>query len=178
MGYVRTAGMSTAARRRRRRAALVLSALVVLLIAVALYAVAYYQGWLGNPDEQADTDQVTATAEAPSVAPSDVTVNVYNASGAKGIAGRTSKALNSHGFKIDEVADAPAGTQTPEVAEIRYGADNQEAAELLASYISGAVLVEDTRQIKEIDLYIGTDFVEVESSPGDSTEATSSPTGG
>nr|WP_281496662.1 LytR C-terminal domain-containing protein [Ornithinimicrobium sp. F0845] len=163
--------MSTAARRRRRRAALVLTALVALLIAVAGYAVAYYQGWLPGT-EGGDIDQVTATSTAPSLAPSDVTVNVYNASGVTGIAGRTSQALSTHGFQIDAVADAPAGTQTPEVAEIRFGAANQEAAELLATYISGAVLVEDTREINEIDLYIGTDFVELEPAPGDSPSAT------
>jgi len=163
--------MSTAARRRRRRAALVLTALVALLIAVAVYALAYYQGWLPGTEGE-DTDQVTATAPAPTLAPSEVTVNVYNASGAKGIAGRTSEALRSFGFDIDAVADAPAGTQTPEVAEIRFGAENQEAAELLATFISGAVLVEDARQIDEIDLYIGTDFVELEPAPDDSATAT------
>lgn len=172
MGYVRTAGMSTAARRRRRRAALVLSALVLLLIAVAGYAVAYYQGWLPQDEAGGDTDQVTATAEVPSLAPADVTVNVYNASGASGIARQTAEALGSHGFDIDAVANAPAGTQTPEVAEIRYGPQSLAKAELLASHVSGAVLVEDTREIDEIDLYIGTDFVEVEPAAGDSATAT------
>lgn len=171
MGYVRTAGMSTAARRRRRRAALVLTGLVALLIAIAAYALAYYQGWLPGTEE-GDTEQVTATATAPTLAPSEVTVNVYNASGARGIAGRTSEALSSFGFDIDAVADAPPGTQTPQVAEIRFGAQNREAAELLATFVSGAELVEDTREINEVDLYIGTDFVELEPAPGDSPSAT------
>src|SRR5699024_1255709 len=111
VGYVRTAGMSTAARRRRRRAALVLTGLVALLAAVGLYAFAYYQGWLpGTDDGTADTDQVTATATAPALQPAEVTVNVYNASGAVGIAGRTSEALASRGYDIDAVENAPPGT--------------------------------------------------------------------
>lgn len=164
MGYVRTAGMSTAARRRRRRAALVLIALVALLVAIAAYALAYFRGWVPGT-EGGDTDQVTATSSTPTLATSEVTVNVYNASGVTGIAGRTSEALASLGFDIDAIADAPVGTETPQVAEIRHGAANQEEAQLLATYITGAELVQDTREINEVDLYIGTDFVELEPAP-------------
>ncbi|WP_162802287.1 LytR C-terminal domain-containing protein [Ornithinimicrobium murale] len=168
MGYVRTAGMSTAARRRRRRAALVLTALVTLLAAIGLYALAYFQGWLpGGDGGSSDQDQVTATATAPALQPEDVTVNVYNASGAVGIAGRTSEALASHGYSIDAVDNAPQGTETPQVAEIHHGPEGEEAAQLLGTLIPDAVLVADTREIAEIDLYIGTDFVELESAPAD-----------
>lgn len=162
MSYVRTAGMSTAARRRRRRTALVLTALVAILVAVGLYALAYYQGWLGEGEGTADTDQVTATATVPTLAPADVTVNVYNASGASGIAGRTAEALQSHGFTIDAVDNAPAGTETPAVAAIYHGPSGEEAAKLLQEAVPDAELVADTRESDEIDLYIGTDFVEVE----------------
>lgn len=174
MGYVRTAGMSTAARRRRRRAALVLSALVLILVGIGGYAVAYYQGWLGDGDGTgSDADQVTATAEVPSVVPEDVTVNVYNASGASGAARSTAEALASHGFDIDAIDNAPSGTETPAVAEIRHGVEGLEDAELLASHVDGAVLVEDAREIDEVDLYIGTDFVPVEPAEGEADEATS-----
>lgn len=163
MGYVRTAGMSTAARRRRRRAALVLTALVTVLAAVGLYALAYFQGWLpGDDGSTSDSDQVTATSAAPALQPEEVTVNVYNASGAVGIAGRTSEALASHGFEIDAVDNAPQGTETPQVAEIQHGPDGAEAAKLLSTLVPDAVLVEDTREGAEVDLFIGTDFVEVE----------------
>lgn len=163
MGYVRTAGMSTAARRRRRRAALVLTALVTVLAAVGLYALAYFQGWLpDNEGGTSDNDQVTATTAAPALQPEEVTVNVYNASGAVGIAGRTSDALASHGFAIDAVDNAPQGTETPQVAEIRHGPEGEDAAKLLSTLVPDAVLVADTREDAEVDLYIGTDFVEVE----------------
>lgn len=173
MGYVRTAGMSTAARRRRRRAALVLTALVALLAAVGLYALAYYQGWLPGEDaDGTDTDQVTATATAPALAPADVTVNVYNASGAVGIAGRTGEALASYGYSIDAVDNAPQGTETPAVAEIRHGPEGLAAAELLGTLIPDAELVADDRESEEIDLYIGTDFVEIEPAPEGDDSAT------
>lgn len=174
MGYVRTAGMSTAARRRRRRAALVLTALVTLLAAIGLYALAYFQGWLPNDDDgTSDGEQVTATATAPALQPEDVTVNVYNASGAVGIAGRTSEALASHGYQVDAVDNAPQGTETPQVAEIHYGPEGEEAAKLLGTLIPDAVLVADTREDAEVDLFIGTDFAEIEPAPADdSTTAT------
>ncbi|USQ75975.1 LytR C-terminal domain-containing protein [Ornithinimicrobium cryptoxanthini] len=171
MGYVRTAGMSTAARRRRRRTALVLTALIGIVAAVGLYATAYYMGWLGDSDTTT-ADETAITTAAPTLAPEEVTVNVYNASGAPGIAGRTSQALSSHGFKIDAVDDAPPGTEVPAVAEIRHGAANLEAAQLLQTLVPDATLVADTRQIDVLDLYIGTDFVEVTSADNDSATAT------
>ncbi|WP_154402084.1 LytR C-terminal domain-containing protein [Ornithinimicrobium cavernae] len=155
--------MSTAARRRRRRAALVLTALVALLAAVGLYAFAYYQGWLpGDGASGSDTDQVTATATAPALQPSDVTVNVYNASGAVGVAGRTSEALASRGYSIDAVDNAPAGTEAPQVAEIRHGPAGAEGARLLSSLFPEAVVVADEREDDEVDLYIGAEFEEIE----------------
>lgn len=171
MGYVRTAGMSTAARRRRRRTALVLTALIGIVAAVGLYATAYYMGWLGE-GETGTADQSSITTSAPTLAPEEVTVNVYNASGAPGIAGRTAQALSSRGFQIDAVDDAPPGTEVPPVAEIRHGADNLEAAQLLQTLLPDATLVADTRQIDVVDLYIGTDFVEVTSADTDSATAT------
>ena len=171
MGYVRTAGMSTAARRRRRRTALVLTALIGVVAAVGLYATAYYMGWLGD-DDLKTADGTNITTSAPTLAPEEVTVNVYNASGEPGIAGRTAQALSSRGFQIDAVDDAPPGTEVPAVAEIRHGTANLEAAQLLQTLVPDAALVADTRQIDVVDLYIGTDFVEVTSADTDSATAT------
>lgn len=171
MGYVRTAGMSTAARRRRRRTALVLTALIGVVAAVGLYATAYYMGWLGEGNATT-ADETNITTSAPTLAPEEVTVNVYNASGAPGIAGRTAQALSARGFVIEAVDDAPPGTEVPPVAEIRHGADNLEAAQLLQTLMPDATLVADTRQIDVVDLYIGTDFVEVTATDNDSATAT------
>lgn len=171
MGYVRTAGMSTAARRRRRRTALVLTALIGIVAAVGLYAAAYYMGWLGDEDAKTN-DQTSITTSGPTLAPEDVTVNVYNASGAPGIAGSTAQALSTRGFVIDAVDNAPAGTEVPAIAEIRHGANNLEAAQLLQTLVPDAILVADAREIDVIDLYIGTDFVEVTPAAGDSATAT------
>lgn len=171
MGYVRTAGMSTAARRRRRRTALVLTALIGIVAAVGFYAAAYYMGWIGESDTGA-ADQSSITTSAPTLAPADVTVNVYNASGAPGIAGRTAQALSSRGFIIDAVDDAPPGTEVPEFAEIRHGDTTLEDAQLLQTLVPDATLVADTRQIDEVDLYLGTDFVEVTSADNDAASAT------
>ena len=115
MAYVRTGGMSTAARRRRRRTALVLTGLTLMLAVVLVYAVAYYQGWLGGEDSAADADQVTATA--PPLRPGDVRVNVYNANGEPGLAGRTSEELESRGFVVDAVDNVTARLDLAEVCQ-------------------------------------------------------------
>lgn len=168
MGYVRTAGMSTAARRRRRRAALVLTALVTLIAAVGLYALAYFQGWLpGDGEGTGDGEQVTATATAPALQPAEVTVNVYNAAGTPGLAGNTSEALAAHGFDIDAVDNAPAGTEAPEVAAIHHGPEGEAGARLLATVVPGAQLVPDDREDAEVDLYLGGGFTEIAPAPAD-----------
>ena len=79
MGYVREAGMSTAARRKRRRTALVISSLLMIVVVGFLIAVATMQGWLNFGDEDGTTDDVAITSSAPApLAPSDITINVYN----------------------------------------------------------------------------------------------------
>lgn len=165
MGYVRTAGMSTASRRKRRRAAIILTALLTLLLAVGIYAFAYYMDLLPRTapsDEGTDTDQVTATAEAPQITPAEVTVNVYNASGVSGIAGRTSTALGSYGYVVDTVADAPDDFESPEVAQIMHGAEGAEGAALLATLVPGAEVIDDDREGDGVDLFLGEGFEEIE----------------
>jgi len=162
--------MSTAARRKRRRTALVLTALTLMLVLVFVYAVAYYQGWLGGSDTAADTDQVTATA--PPLQPSDVRVNVYNAKGEPGLAGRTSEELGSRGFVIDAVDNDPQDASIEHSADIRHGPDGLEAAELMQQSVPGSELVADERESAEIDLVLGDGFEQL--APAE-TEQTSEP---
>lgn len=166
MGYVRTAGMSTAGRRKRRRAGIVLTVLLTLLLVVGIYAFAYYMDLLPRSapsDEANDTDQVTATADAtPTITPAEVTVNVYNASGVSGIAGRTSEALDSYGYQVDSIGDAPDDFETPEVAQIIHGAEGKEGAELLAELVPGAEVIDDDREGEAVDLFVGEGFEEIE----------------
>jgi len=169
VGYVRTAGMSTAARRRRRRTALVLTGLVALLLVVFLYAVAYYRGWIPGADEDTGDAAATTTA-APQLQPADVIVNVYNATERAGLAGRTADALRALGYTVDAVDNDREGRE-PQTAAIYFGPEGQAGARLLQTAVPQAELVPDTRTTAEIDLVLGVDFEELEA------EATATGTG-
>ncbi|GAA1147313.1 LytR C-terminal domain-containing protein [Ornithinicoccus hortensis] len=178
MGYVRTAGMSTAARRRRRRTALVLTGLLVLLIAVFAYAGAYYKGWLGSDEESAggDGEQVTATATAEPLQPEDVQVNVYNATDRAGLATRTAAALDARGYDVQTSDNDPEKSTVEGAAHIRFGPEGAEAAAVLHDLVPDAELLEDERESAEIDLVLGPDFEEFPEIEDEESEPTS--TGG
>ncbi len=159
MGYVRTAGMSTAARRARRRAALVIVAVLLALLLVFGIALAYVQGWVGLPGGGGgSTDEATTTTSAPvtSVTASEVSVNVYNAGGIAGAAGRAGDALRARGFGVGTVANDPEGADVPGVAVVRHGPTGvEEATLLLESLPEGVELLADTRSSSGVDLVLG-----------------------
>ncbi len=157
MGYVRTAGMSTAARRARRRAALVITGLLLGLLVVFALSMAFVQGWIGTPgggDQAADT--ATVSAPPPSVTPAEVSVNVYNAGGIPGAAGRAGEALRARTFSVATVANDPLGADVPGYAVIRHGPEGLEEAELLQEALPQDVeLVDDGREAATVDLVLG-----------------------
>lgn len=162
MGYVRTAGMSTAGRRRRRRTALVLTGLLILLIAVFAYAAAYFQGWLPTDDgATGDREQVTATATATALKPEEVKVNVYNATDRSGLAGRTGEALEARGYDVQDIADDPEQSTVEGAAHIRFGPAGADAADAMHELVPAAELLQDDRESAEIDLVLGPDFEEL-----------------
>ncbi|MGB3257473.1 MAG: LytR C-terminal domain-containing protein [Ornithinimicrobium sp.] len=174
MGYVRTGGMSTAARRRRRTTALVLTGLTALLLIVLAYAIAYYQGWVGGADE-GSTDSGEVTTSAPAIQPSEVTVNVYNAKGEPGLAGRIAGELEERTFDVASIDNDPEQASIEESANIRHGPDGLEAAELLQESVPGSTLVPDERESATIDLVLGDGFEELGDPPADGAETTSEP---
>lgn len=175
MGYVRTAGMSTAARRRRQRTALVLTTLVLLLLVVFGYATAYYQGWIGSDEDSTDTSQVTQTV--PPLQPGDVSVNVYNATGRAGLAGRTAQALEARGFGVESIADDPENATIEEVGTVRFGPDGDRSALLLRESVPGLRFVPDAREGATVDLVLGDGFEELPEVPADDTATTAEPEG-
>lgn len=173
MGYVRTAGMSTAARRARRRAFLVMTGLVLLLAAAFLVALAFMQGWFGlgqggDGDDAALTSPAAVT-EAPSVSPEEVTVTVFNATDREGLAGRTADALRSRGFQIEGVDNAEPVDGS---GVVRHGADGGEQAELLAETVGQGVTTQlDDRGGTAVDLVLGPDWEDLPAA-GDEAEQT------
>lgn len=167
MGYVRTAGMSTAARRARRRAALVIVALLLGLLAVFGVSMAYMQGWISMPGGGSEDAGPTATAPPPSVTPAEVSVNVYNAGGIAGAAGRAGDALSARGFAVATVANDPEGAEVPGVGVIRHGPEGLEEATLLLGVLpEGVELVADTRTAASIDLVLGAQWADLPTADG------------
>lgn len=157
MGYVRTAGMSTAARRARRRAALVIAGLLVGLLAVFVLALASVQGWISMPgSETADTETASVTVDPPALEAGDVLVNVFNATDTAGMASRAGQALEARGFMVEGVGNDPDGADVPGVAVIRHGPAGAEAARVLqAALPEGVELVEVTSESETVDLVLG-----------------------
>ena len=74
------------------------------------------------------------TTSAPAPAPSTVTVDVYNGSGANGLAGNVSQALVALGYKAGTVANASAQSQTLQSGtQVFYGAGTSANAAKIAA---------------------------------------------
>ncbi|GAA1166485.1 hypothetical protein GCM10009584_04320 [Ornithinimicrobium humiphilum] len=173
MGYVRTAGMSTAARRARRRAALVIVAVLLGLLLVFGFALAYMQGWVTLPGGDRGGDEATATSAPPvaTVTPAEVSVNVFNAGGIPGAAGRAGEALRARGFAVATVANDPEGADVPGIAILRHGPTGIEEAQLLqASLPEGVELVADTRSSSSVDLVLGEQWEDLPAPDAAATE--------
>lgn len=156
MGYVRTAGMSTAARRARRRAAMVITGLLLGLLVVFGLSMAFVQGWISTPGGGDVTPTATVSAPPPTMTAAEVSVNVYNAGGIPGAAGRAGEALRARGFSVATVANDPESADLPGVGVIRHGPDGVEEATLLKAQLPEDVeLVDDGRQAATVDLVLG-----------------------
>ena len=102
------------------------------------------------------TDGTGGTTPA-AVRPVDVRVQVRNASGVQGAAGNTSQKLTQLGFVQGTTANDPRGMV--DHSEIRYASADAAKAQLLASYVPGAQLVEDsTLPGTDVVLVLGKNF--------------------
>ena len=78
----------------------------------------------------------TAKKAAPSPAASTVTVNVYNGSGAPGLAGNVSQAISALGYKAGTVADATDQSQAvASGTQVFYGAGTSANAAIIAAKV-------------------------------------------
>ena len=102
------------------------------------------------------TTMITPADSLP--APSKVRVNVYNATGTAGLAGKTAKELGSRDFKVVKVANDPRDRKIAGVAQIRYGTKGVPSAQVLLFQAPGAELVNDGRKGRSVDLAMGEAF--------------------
>ncbi len=138
-----------------------------------LLALVFGAGWYGLSalrDEPATQDEDTTTtttdpgacpegqgSPAPAVAPSDVQINVYNATQRNGLASGAARTMREQGFVIVDVANDPLRKALPGVAEVR-ARDDSLIAYLVLAYVPGATFVSDTRTDESVDLVLGDQF--------------------
>ena len=96
---------------------------------------------------------------APPPHPSQVTVNVYNATFRSGLAGQVGAQLATRGFREGKTGNDPQRSFLPDdTAVIRYGEDGAAAAAVLAQHVPKAVLTKVDRTDKTVDIVLGNDY--------------------
>ena len=166
----------TPAQKRARRQAVTLLVVAGLLLVSFLFAAAYYGGWFSTPKTtpQAGPCPTTTATASRKVAPSQVHVNVYNASKRNGLAKKVSGELRLQGFLTGKVANDPLRANVTTPAQVRYGAKGKAGAQLVASEVPGSKLVPDKRKDATVDLVLGATYSKLTGSTA--TSAGSTPT--
>lgn len=162
----------TPTRRRRRRPIWVPVVIVLAAVAVLFAAGFGIATWLQRDSGVvADTEFAIEDAEVPGpcettlVTPAEtlpskdeVVLNVYNSTKRSGLASRVARELRAEGFRINKVSNDPRKGRIPEVAEIRFGPNARQAAELVEYYLAGAKMVELKRNGPRVDVSLGRGF--------------------
>ncbi|MGY2004899.1 LCP family protein [Blastococcus sp. SYSU DS1024] len=102
--------------------------------------------------------EAPATSEAPAtVAPSRVTVDVFNGSGTPGLAAKAASSLTAAGFAVGSTGNA--SSMDHDRTEVRYAAGDEALANTVAAAIPGAVIEEgDDAAGGTVQLLLGSDF--------------------
>jgi len=131
----------------------------LLVLAVAAAGTWWYVLRQENAREATLAAACSSAASAPpSLAPSSVTLRVYNATDQKGLAGTVAKALQARGFKVGEIANDPSHRDVTGVGEIRHGPRGDDAASFVSVYVPGASDYQDTRASSTVDVVLGPDY--------------------
>jgi hypothetical protein len=147
-------------RRTRRRTHWGVLLLVVVLTA-ALVAGAWW--WQSRPTTAEFTagPEVICPSPAPAptvVLPRAVTVNVYNATGRRGLAGTVATQLRKRGFRVGKVANDPLERKVTGAAEVRSSTVGANAARTVTAQVGTVVAVPDQRKDASVDLVLGAGF--------------------
>jgi hypothetical protein len=168
----------TPAQRRARRQAITLIVVCGLLLVSFLFAAAYYGGWFDKPKDTAGT---TPCQPAPTITvkPSQVKVNVYNASKRNGLARRVAGEIKDRGFVVGTIANDPLKKTLTTTAEVRYGTKGKAGATLVSSEVPGSKMVADKRKDASVDLVLGSTYVDLAATATSTAgpAATCTPTG-
>jgi hypothetical protein len=168
----------TPAQRRARRQAITLIVVCGVLLVSFLFAAAYYGGWFDEPNNTAGNSPCQ-TAPTSTLKPSQIKVNVYNASKRNGLARKVAGEMKDRGFVVGSIANDPLRHTVRTTAEVRYGSKGKAGAQLVSAEVPGAKLVADKRKDASVDLVLGSTYVDLTATatPTDSASATCTPTG-
>jgi LCP family protein required for cell wall assembly len=112
---------------------------------------------LSAEPEPAPEAAPTATEAPATVAPSGVTVDVFNGSGTPGLAAGAAEGLEQAGFMVAGTGNADSTDYT--VTEIRHAAGDEALATTLAGHVPGAtVKAVDDAVRGTVQLVLGSDF--------------------
>ena len=172
--------MSTITPSRRRRSRPIWLTIVLVIVGMAvLFGVGFgiatlLKGGDGSlpPEESIEEAGAVTTEPLPCetvlITPAEVlprtervTVNVFNSTQTPGLAAETAQILTARGFRLNKITNDPLGEVLPGVGEIRFGAKGATGAQLLTYYFPGAVLFDDGRKGKRVDVSLGSGFVEI-----------------
>jgi len=168
----------TPSRRRRDSRPLWLTVVLVVVAMAVLFALGFgiatlLKGGDGSLPPEESLDQATASVqplpcETVLITPAEVlprtervTVNVFNSTPTVGLAAETAQILTARGFTVKNVANDPRDAVLAGTGEIRFGPKGADAAQLLTFYFPGAVLVDDGRTGKRVDVSLGSGFTEI-----------------
>lgn len=134
---------------------------LIFLLVLAVAAVAVWGYVIRQEDKKVAAQKAacsTVAAAPPSLAPSSITLRVYNATTKAGLATTVGDALKQRGFTVGEVANDTSGRTLTGVGELRHGALGKKKADYVRLYIPGAADYPDTRADETVDVVIGPDF--------------------
>lgn len=124
------------------------------------------QPWIKPKKTGTNSNTKKKTDSDLSVAPTEITVRVFNGSGVAGRAAEVAAALEAQGFTVVEIGDAPSSDYVQ--TEIWHDAPLAEAARTVLAAFPGALTVGDetmtTITVVVGSAYAGTDIVEMGSS--------------
>ena len=159
MSYIVESGASRSRRSRRRRAFVTLSVVVLMLFFAFWYAYSYYRTSSEPTAAPAPVCTTAAPAKAGAVPkPSDITVNVYNATDRDGLAAKTAADVRERGFDVATVTNDPLQRTVTGPAEVRYGKAGAAKAKVVLGLVKGAKPVKDARTDASVDLVVGEKF--------------------
>jgi LCP family protein required for cell wall assembly len=152
---------------------------------VNLINVPYLQQYVKNafypqPAKSAGAPKTSGTKKTASIpAPSTVTVDVYNGSGASGLAGNTSRALVALGYKAGAVDNASAQSQTLKPAtQVFYGSGASANAAKIAGKFGATATELTSLAAGHVEVLLGSTVTEVPAglaSAGTGTAGTQTP---